>query len=257
MNTLLPQNPEKPQLFMRRCEVWKIHRTEAAAKLEAEVAGAYADLGCEHGVQVSRPLAVTRVLPRGFAVRYRRIEGDALRRIGSVRQLRKLIFALALYHARFATAVGSAIVRYRDALPMNVIASDDGLWQVDFSSCASFVHAFDDLALLINQRFVRLSAVQTRDLIDTYLGWRRSLDRGQDLDVTSESALATLPSAVRSAYLRKVTEMEEETANRREHLEGLDRIDFETVRPSDFEWFKVFRERRLAHYEKNVWQRRL
>lgn len=257
MKTLLPQNPEKPRLVMRRCEVWKIHSTEAAAMLEAAVANAFADAGQAHGVKVLRPLAVTTVLPRGCAVRYRRVEGLPLRRVGSVGCLRELVFALALFHARFATAPGSSIVRYRDALPMNVVVADDGLWQIDFSSSDSHVHAFDDLALLLNRRFVSTGVGQTRDFLAAYIGWRRSLETVLARSDRRENPTTIHPAEVRSAYAQKVISMEVDSGRRGALQAGLENIDFEAMRPCDFRWFKTYREIRLAHYERNIWQEQL
>ncbi len=91
--------------------------------------------------------------------------------------LRELVEDLAVFHELFSrdkTLMG-AVALYRDAIITNYLLDDRGHVHIDFSSSSRFVHALDDLALLLNPLWIDIHPEDRDSLASHYFDTRRKL----------------------------------------------------------------------------------
>jgi len=163
---------------------------------------------------------------------------------------RKLVNDLAIFHSIYS--VNETQVLYRDAMPSNYLLSNDGdVIHIDFSSSNRLIHAFDDLALLLNPRWSKLKSCEREELIDEYIRFRKEFNKfkgnGEFVDKLSTSTPVD--------YYQTIEEMKGFGINSRSLEHHLRRVDFKRLKREDFYYFAEYRRMRAEYYLRCVWNK--
>ncbi len=235
--------------------VVKKHRSEDGARLEQRIAELYAS-------NTTRIIRVPEY--KGFFVRdekpcllMERINGRTALGHADYNLAERLIGDLALFHHMFSqhSSPERASVLYRDSIPSNYIIKPDGhVVHIDFSSSDRFIHAWDDVALLLNSAWSTLSDRDREKLIEAYVLLREQfsitprftaqLPRNPD-NQTEEQR--------RQYYIETTKRMLATGFTQVSLLKKFDTVDFTTLRREDFGVFDEFRNLRANFYKQKIW----
>ncbi len=170
---------------------------------------------------------------------------------------KRLVGDLALFHHMFSqhSAPEMASVLYRDSIPSNyIIKPDNDIVHIDFSSSDRFVHAWDDVALLLNSAWSTLSGQDREKLIEEYLSLREQF-------LTTPRFTEQLPKKPdnqteeqrRQYYLETTKRMLATGLTQIVLLGKFNTVDFRTLRREDFNIFDKFRTLRANFYKQKIW----
>lgn len=172
----------------------------------------------------------------------------------------RLVQDLAVFHSLFAQntgMVGSSVL-YRDAIPSNFLVDEDHHVHIDFSSSARLVHAYDDLALLLNPSWSNLDPELVKNLIAKYDSLRSEIfNTGNTPSVLSQLPMGMIgnpsPQRRKQHYLQTIDSMVDSGVDPGEALDLVEDVDFVNLNPDDYRFFEVFRMMRAEYYIQKVW----
>lgn len=206
--------------------VVKTHTDQACLNNELEIVEKY-----------GRYVMIPKVLEiRKYDIVYELITGSSAMGNTDSEITKRLIRDLALFHSIYRKSPSSVL--YRDAIASNSIISEEGIYQIDFSSSNRLVHCFDDLALLVNSNWNK--AIPDDFLIE-YLSQRMKFDSVFDLE-KKEREITDYDSIIRTMVSFCEEGFEEE----------IKRVSFSEIIMDDFEVFRKFRDYRAEFY-KDIW----
>lgn len=236
-------------------KIIKKHSSEEGARLEMAVAEIYSS-------STIKSIRVPDYV--GFFVRDKkpcllmeRVEGKTALGHSDLNLAERLIEDLALFHHMFSQSEypEMASVLYRDAIPSNHIVTPTGsIVHIDFSSADRFVHAWDDVALLINHAWSNLENKDVNELVKMYFKLRH------DFSTTPRfvDQLPLIPNNQtedqrREYYVKSTRHMLATGFTQESLIKDFDDVDFINLRMEDFKIFDEFRTLRANFYKKKIW----
>lgn len=170
----------------------------------------------------------------------------------------RLIGDLAIFHHMFSQHGGAndASVLYRDSIPSNVIITPEGnVVHIDFSSSDRFVHAWDDVALLLNPAWSTLNEDQREELVTRYIQFREEFAATSRIVAQLSKQPENQEDGQRREYYIDTTRRMLATGLIQEVLlEQFNDVDFRILRREDFGVFKSFRTLRANFYKQKIWR---
>jgi len=166
-----------------------------------------------------------------------------------------LIGDLALFHHMFSLGEEGSVL-YRDSIPSNyIITSKNKIVHVDFSSCDRFIHAWDDVALLLNPSWSTLTDYEKESLIDKYIQFRAQFSTTPKFTEKLPKQPENRNPEQRIRYYIESTKRMLATGFTQVYLlENFENVDFKNLRREDFSTFDKFRTLRADYYRQKIWR---
>ncbi|MDP3728776.1 MAG: hypothetical protein Q8R18_04960 [bacterium] len=168
-----------------------------------------------------------------------------------------LVRDLALFHHMFSQhpIPGTSNVLYRDSIPSNyIITPENHIVHIDFSSSDRFVHAWDDVALLLNPAWSTISDPNRERLIEEYIRLREQFSTTPRFTEQLPRAPDNQTEEQRRVYYVETTKRMLATGFTQVALLGkFDVVDFRTLRREDYRVFDEFRTLRANFYKQKIW----
>jgi hypothetical protein len=169
-----------------------------------------------------------------------------------------LVRDLALFHEMFAQNSDNicSSVLYRDAINSNYLMDESNLIHIDFSSSHKFVHAFDDLAMLLNPLWNKITESESREMVNLYLKCR------VDFNKSGASAIKQInikqinnhtPDERKEYYINVISDMASQGMDINNLITKIQSVDFDNLNIKDYDVFSEFRTIRGELYIQKIW----
>ncbi len=224
--------------------------------LEIEVATTYSKTHSDRNIHVPTYEGVYHINGKLCLV-MEHLQGDNLLGNQDPELHDTLVRDLALFHEVFSSdpLQVSPVVIYRDAIKSNyIITPDKKLVHIDFSSSNHFVHALDDLALLLHPSWGELPLDDVLKLKTVYFEEREKQHRLNTHSLPPGLAPLISKTDLKQHYTSKIDEMITAGIETPKEINYFHQVNFSTLNPDDYTFFKAFRTMRAQYYLKTIWE---